>query len=130
MSTAGVNASTEVIDGFRQDVANAKVQHATLIAELEADLIGATFELSQSFAEFCDELSGNLAARAANACADEADQETAIAQCESMLSNEVTHDPMLLACACVAFHGPQNAAAVIGKMVSESPLRDSFSVGQ
>lgn len=126
MSHTPQSAARTAIDAFKQELESAKAAHATLIAELEADLIGVSWEMSDSYAQFTDDLSASLGAQAANECDVESDQEDAIAACESFVSDEISCDAMSLVAASVVVHGPTKASDLIGKMVSESPVRSSI----
>lgn len=96
MSQVSESAARIAIDDFKNDVAAAQEKHGTLIAELEADLLGVSWEVSESYMEFTDELAGDLGARAANCCEAGQDQEEAISTCESYVSEQVACDPMSL----------------------------------
>jgi hypothetical protein len=128
MSTSPDKAASIAILDFQQEMAEAKEQHAALIAELEAELLGLSYELSDSYMTFTDELAASLGAEAANECSRESDQDSAIGQCELFVSSEISADPMSLVSACIAFHGAEQGSAVVNKMVSESPLRDDLGV--
>jgi len=130
LNTHPDQAATSAISQFNRDVEAAKQQHATLIAELEAELIGVSYEMSDSYSEFTDELAADLGARAANECEVASDQESAISRCESFVSNEIACDAMRLVSACIAFHGAEQGSAVINKMVSESPVRNDYGIGR
>lgn len=130
MSKIAEQAALNAINGFHTDIATAKKRHPTLIAELEAELLAVSYELSDSFMEFADELSADLGAKAANECDAKADQDQAIRQCASYVSNDVSSHAMALVSACIAFHGPDEGSSFINKMVSESPVRADVEMGR
>lgn len=122
-------AAQDVIASYRADLTATSGQHGSLIAELEAELVGVAWEQSEAFMDFADALSASLGADAANACEDAVDQEEAIGVCETFVSNEVNATAVSFVTAVVESHGLK-AAEFIQKVVSEAPLRDSFDAGR
>lgn len=123
-------AAQDVIASFRADFTAAASQHAALIAELEAELVGVSWELSESFRSFTDALSADLGSSAANACERSEDQDEAIGICEDFVSDEVTATALSFVTAVVEAHGPEEAAVLIHKVASDSPLQDCLDAGR
>ena len=117
-------AAQSAIQAFQRDVAIAKEQHDDLVCALEGELVGVCYELSERFSSFQDDLSADLGARAANECLSQADQDAAISLCEACC------DERALVSACGAFSGAEQAKELIGRIVSESPVRDGLSVSR
>jgi len=130
MSATAESAANDTIRSFEIEMTQARTTHAPLIAELEAELIGVSYEESDAFREFTDDVFSNLGAEAANQCESSSDQDAAIGRVESFVSSTIAADAMSLVVACVSFNGPEQGAALINRMVSESPLRVEFGAGR
>jgi hypothetical protein len=117
------DAAEEVINSFLNDMAS--FEKTPLVTELTEQLAGIAYDRTEAYMTFTDALAASLGAGAANPCADEADQDSAITRCESFVSDAVSSSPESLVAALIASEGTERAREIVYQVLAQSPTSNA-----